>query len=638
MKDLIVRLIIKPTKEGIQNVKTEIENIGKTGVRVGREFVNGFKTSLSNIANQVVSLFTSIQGIIAGIIGAALVKGLSNITKEYQDILKLLRFHFPEDEAQRYLNTLKKIAVETNAPFQQVAQTFITFKNILGEEGALAFTKNLYTVAGIIGESADSVKDFVQNLLVALGTGGEFAGRDVAQLLRQNAQYAKFIADQMGITTQQLVEGVAKGVISLQDVVNVFTKEIDPSKIQGYTTAFEEWEGVWEQIKLIVADVITSFTSGLSNIAISIKRFLVENERRIKGFLIIIGTYFKTLWEFISGFVGFVGKILWPVFAEIGKGLVSFIVAANNFWIKFFDFLNTSIEFLINKVKEFISWIINIFEKIGNAIPIYKLYAEGLRKVSEGLDTLKQKTKDFTTYWSQKAQEIKKGWEMILEGGQEKTIEIKGDVRVKLPEVQEKKVKGKVETFELDIGSVQLTPDGQERLKQYMQQIVEEIETKLQQETAAMQQQISQNIAKIPGTALAENLGLLFFTNFIKEIEKQGEGFGRVLGRAIKEGTASELQQNLTETLIQTIVSSLSLLQPELAPLFTILGGLISELLKPSPELETTLQKSTEFKQEINIYIERADISDKGFWEELVINKITPAMNRLKPTKQGWGV
>lgn len=269
MRDLIVKLIIKPTKEGIQKVKTEIENIGKTGVQVGREFVNGFKTSLANIANQVVSLFTSIQGIIVGIIGGALVKGLSNIAREYQDILKLLRFHFPEDEAQRYLNTLKKIAVETNTPLQQVAQTFLTFRNILGEEGALAFTRNLYAVAAVIGESADNVKDFVQNLLTALGTGGEFAGRDVAQLLRQNTQYAKFIADQMRITTQQLIEGIAKGVISLQDVVNVFTKELDPSKIQGYTTAFEEWEGVWEQIKSIVADVITSFTSGFSNAAVS---------------------------------------------------------------------------------------------------------------------------------------------------------------------------------------------------------------------------------------------------------------------------------------------------------------------------------------------------------------------------------
>lgn len=638
MKDLIIRLIIKPTKEGVEKLKSQVENIGKTGAKVGKDFVSGFNASLSKIPKQVVDYFTSIKGVISSIIGGAIVKGLSDITQQYQEIFEQLRFHFPEDEAKAYLNTLKRIAVETNAPLQQVAQTFLTFKNILGEEGALRFTDNLFKIADTIGESADAVADFVQNLLIAIGTGGEFAGRDVAQLLRQNTQYAKFIADQMGLTTQQLIEGVEKGVINLQSVIDVFTKELDLSKIQDYTTVFDEWVGIWEQIKAIVGEVITYFLSGFSNVAVAIKKWLQENEVRIKGFLIAVGTLYKTIWEFISGIIGTVAKLLWPAIREIAKGIVVLIISINNFWISLFELIYRGIENLINRIKEFIAWLINLFEKIGNVIPIYKLYAEGLRKVSEGLDVLKQKAKDFTNFWIEKAKEIKKGWEIVLRGGKEATIEVKGEVKAKLPSLQQEKVKGEAKTLELDVKDIQLTPDTKERLNQYTQQLLNELQSNLQQQTKSLQQQITETISKIPSTAIIENLGLIFATNFINELQSQGEELGRVLGRAIKEGSTQELEQNLTNALIQSIVASLSLLQPQLAPLFAVLGGLLSELLTPSPELETTLQKSTEFRQEINIYIERADISDKGFWEDLVMNKITPAMNRLKPNKQGWGV
>lgn len=620
MRDLIVKLVIQTTQatqRAIEKIRQDLINIGNAGIQAGNRFISNVVNQVKTATGSIIQHFTTLQGVITGIIAGAITHKIIQSVDEYQSALKKLSGVYPTEDAERFARALRDIAVSANVDFSFVVDSFLQLRNILGDDKiALKFVGNLIAISDTLGEDARAMQNFMMAIIRGFTTG-ELNARQLVAILQENAVIVNFLAQQMGITSQELIQSISTGKITAEDLVNTIL-QLDPSKLSGFTTSFEHLGGILTLIKNLIGQVFTIITGdAIPNALVKIKTFLIENENKIKAIAVFVFGFFQSLFTFIG---------------EIGKELLNAITPPLNFLIgllsktvnTIWDFEVALANFLhqiINAIIEGLRRVINLIASILDKIPII---GDNLKN---GFISAVKAIENFIKNYPLNiiATATIKSSENFL-----KTLQRARELWNKTPETIEVEQTGKI-TFpkpEVD--------------KEGIQEQIHETINIAREVIRDTKPQILVPIQPVPVvTEIAPTPADIFLQELQKEIGdfyQFGTQIGGYFAQGIGEGFQQTSKELLAPLLLKSLTQTLAVLQPQLAPLILTIGGILQGLLSQSPELETTLEKATEIKQEINIYIERADISDKGFWEELVLNKITPAINRLKPTKQGWGV
>ncbi|MEM0472616.1 MAG: tape measure protein [Sulfolobales archaeon] len=616
MRDLIVRIVLQTTQatqRAIEKIWQNLANVGSAGIQAGKNFVSNVVNQIKTATGSIIQHFTSLQGIISGIIAGAITQRIVKSIDEYQSVLKKLSGVYPIEEAERFARALRDISISANVDFSFVVNSFLQLRNILGDDRvALKFVENLILISDTLGEDARAMQNFIMTIIRGFTTG-ELNARQLVSILQENAVVVNFLAQQMGITSQQLIQSFLEGKITAEDLVNTIL-QLDPSKLSGFTTSFEHIGGLLTLIKNLIGQIFTLITGdAIPNALVKIKTFLIENENKIKAVAVLVFGLFQSIFTFIG---------------EIGKGLLNAITPPLNFLIGL-------LSKTINAIWDFEIALANFLNQIINAI------IEGLRRVLNLIASIVEKIPVIGDKIVSAAKAVSnfiknyplnivvtatvKSSENFL-----KTLQKARELWSKTPETIEVEQTGKITFPKLEVD------------KEGIQEQIHETIDITREVIRDTKPEIPVPIQPVPViTEITPTPADIFLQELQKEIGdfyQFGVQIGGYLAQGIGEGFHHLSKEMLAPLLLKSLTQTLAVLQPQLAPLILTIGGILQGLLSQSPELETTLEKATEIKQEINIYIERADISDKGFWEELVINRIGPAMDRLKTIKQGWGI
>lgn len=635
MRELIVKLIIK-SQEAINKLKQDLERVEQAGINASKSFSTSFLNGLSSLKNGIISFFTSAGGIISTVLGGAVSSLFKRTIDDVDSSIKKLTAFFDETTARAYFEYLKNVAVETNMQTSALVDTFLQLNAVFNNPaGAIKFTENLYRITDALGLSEREAQQFINTLTYSLTTG-ELDSRRLATLLRENASLVAILGKAWGITTEEILAGLENGSITLGDFIQKL-QEIDPSKIQSIGTTFEGWAGIWQQITYLISEVadILGIQETIKQALTFIKNALRENEEKIKRFVAgvqelgkwIVPVY--TGFRLISNIIKNLVNEFKPELQVIGKLVISLLNGVKTLATGITNFISGIFQNLIEVIRRVISTILTILERIPFGEKIATAFRKGLEILAKTpfVRSAKAISQGVLDTYNEISQSIQK----TLKSQPKPKFEIEGELKLKLKTKTETGVEG------AGIPSFQFKPETiQAAYQEKLQRLVSSIEEENRKQLEGLASRVPE---------------LQFADAFIYQLQQQlqpstlqnmGERLGVALSQGIGEGFEVGTREMLIPLMLQSLTQTLVMLQPQLAPIIALVGGilqgLLSQLLTPSPELEATVQKATEIKQEINIYINRADISDKGFWEDLILNKINPAFKRLETKKQGWGV
>lgn len=579
MKKLIVELQIN-VKDAIQQAKKQLETLNTARINLAEKI----KSSLVGVKEQFISFFSGIQGVITAIVGGAVVKTITGIVDKYDAVVKKLSA-LEGNKANEILDALRKTASETNMELSILADTFATLRSILPTEQALALTQQIYRLADAYGLSEQEAERF-GNAIARSFAFGDVGARELYSILANAPQFLNAFANQLGISTQEFIQNLQAGKYTIQELYNLLANAPLPKSI-GTTT--EGLAGLRTQIESIIYSIIQA-TGGLErvkSIIQAIKDFIDKFTPEIKliaSIVYSIGEAFKNFWLYAIQDILKLTTQLWNFVLSLGQR---------------FSLVGSVIEAIKNAFKSLISLIATGIVKLLELIAKIPIIGASSRAV---LDSIKQIQKAIAEY---------------------KDFKLKANIEPQLPkEIPTVKLKGNAEVEQV------IFKEPTRPKEAIRGEIPQYIETKT----------IPVEIKPVPKLYQLEDIETIFLYELQNRIQSTGEGIGKSLAEAIKKGTYTNLSQDLSDVLIDAIFSTLAILQPQLAPFVGILSGLLKGLLEPSPEIENAIQKTTNIQQEINIYIERPDLSDKGFWEALVREKIQPAVSRLNPEKRSWGL
>lgn len=577
MRKLVVELQLR-AKEAVERAKRELENLNKVRIEIGERI----KQSLAGLKDSVVSFATSIQGVIVGILGGAIVKTVAGIIDKYDAAIKKLSA-LEGDRAREILNSLSKTAFETNMELSALVDTFTTLRSILPAEQALALTQQIYRIADAYGLSTQEAERFGNTIAKAFAFG-DVGARELYSILANAPQFLNTFATQLGISTQEFIQNLQDGKYTVQELYNILANAPLPQSISATT---EGIAGLRTLIEGLIYDIIQS-----------------------TGALDKIKSIIQAIRDIVSRFTPEI-KLIFDILNAIGN------IALNAWLYTFQDVwkILTAIGNFVIGLGERFSWIGKIVETLRDAfLKLLQIIALGLTKILELISKI--------PIVGGSARAILDSIKNIQEAiAKYKEIKLQASIEPKPPaSLPPVKMKGAIEVEQVEMK----TPPKREAIREKPQFIIPEL--------------LPVEIKPIPSTPEIADIATLFTYELQNRLSTAGEQLGKALAEGIKTGTYTNLSQDLSNILLDSIFATLSIIEPQLAPIFGILSGLLKGLLEPSPELKNIVEKTTNIEQTINIYIERADISDKGFWETLVRDKIQPAAERLKPTKRGWGL
>lgn len=577
MRKLVVELQIR-VKEAVERAKRELESLNRVRIELGERI----KQSLVGLKDSVLSFATSIQGIIAGILGGAIVKTVSGIIDKYDAAIKKLSA-LEGDRTREILNSLSKTAFETNMEISALVDTFATLRSILPTEQALTLTQQIYRIADAYGLSTQEAERFGNTIARAFAFG-DVGARELYSILANAPQFLNTFATQLGISTQEFIQNLQDGKYTVQELYNILANAPLPQSIAATT---EGIAGLRTLIEGLIYDIIqsTGALDKIKNIIQAIRdvvsRFTPEIQL-IFGVLNNIGNTILNAWLYTF-------QDVWKILTGIGN-------------------------FVIGLGERF-SWIGKVVETVRDAfVRLLQIIALGLTKILELIAKIPV-VGGFARAILDSVRNIQE------EIAKYKEIRLRASIEPKPPaNLPPVKMKGTIEAEQVVIGTPIIKREAIREKPQYIPEL------------------LPVEIKPIPSIPEIGDVITLFTYELRNRVSTAGEQLGKALAEGLKSGTYTNLSQDLSNILLDSIFATLSIIEPQLAPIFGIFSGLLKGLLEPSPELKNVIEKTTNIQQNINIYIERADISDKGFWEALIRDKIQPAVERLKPTKRGWGL
>jgi tape measure domain-containing protein len=252
----------------LQNLNTKVE---KSGNLFGGlpSFVGRAVSSLTNFASQIGFAFFGVQQLVGGMIslGSALLGGNASMEQTQVAFESLLG---SSKAAAAEIANLKKFAADTPFEFPDLAEST---QKLLAFGFDLKNTEPLLTAIGdalsALGKNSPAYLQQVVDVFGQIHSSGHVMTQDLQQLSSIGINAFKILADQMGITEDQVRDMVTKGLIPSNQAIDMLTKGIENNPLYsgGMAKQSKTFLGVLSTVKDIAGQFLQTLTGPLFDLA-----------------------------------------------------------------------------------------------------------------------------------------------------------------------------------------------------------------------------------------------------------------------------------------------------------------------------------------------------------------------------------